>query len=77
MTPKQESFHIMLVIPIVYYSHKQINIDHRNESRHVLVTSSSSDPDTENGTGNEATNSDTNNVIVMSKIDEYSIRMDQ
>jgi hypothetical protein len=77
MMSKQESCHLMLGIPIVYCSHKQINIDLRNESRQVVVASSSSDPATSNDASNVTPNAETDNVIVMSTIDAYGIRMDQ
>ena len=55
----------------------QIYIDLRNESRQIMVTSYSSGPVTSNDTSNEATNDETDRVIVISKIDAYGIRMDQ
>ena len=79
MMLKQESNHLMLFTTIIYCSHKKINFDLRNESRQVLVASSSSSYyiATSNDTSNESPSSETDNIIVISNIDSYGIRMYQ
>ena len=74
MISKQESCHLMLSLPIVYCTHKQVNVDLKNTNRAVAVpernTASVINPTTNGETAS------TENVVIMTRIDAYAVRSD-
>ena len=74
MISKQESCHLMLSLPIVYCTHKQVNVDLKNTNRAVAVPERNT-ASVANRTTNGETAS-TENVVIMTRIDAYAVRSD-
>jgi len=71
MLSKQETCHLMLSIPIVHSNHSLINIDLINSTRQIVPPTNNADRPIDN-----AEDVEDRNVLRMSRIDAYAMRMD-